>query len=170
MLLESCLSCMNHTLSDVLQWEGESRVHGHQPILPLIEKPWGSWSSLLFSSLHSPPLMGFHSFSPNRIFFHPFEVLGNLSQATEKQPLSLGSGTEDPRMSQPFVELVVPPWKAAFPIVTPQALKQISPSRKCQAPKARNANACVLHQSPSCWLWRRKSAVRIYSPYRHCCL
>lgn len=144
--------------------EGERQLHEHQSILPLTAKMWDSRTSL-FSPPRPPlPFLGFYSFSPNHIFFYAFEVLGNLSQATEKQLLSLGSSGENPRMSWPFVEFVRPPRKAAFPIVTPQALKQISPSRKFQAPKARNANACVLHQSPCCWLGRRKSSMRIYSP------
>jgi len=150
-----------HIIWCALAGQGERRVHEQQPILPVTEKAWGNQSSFFFPS---PPLLGFYSFSPNHIFFYAFEVLGNLSQAAEKQPLSLGSSGENPRMSQPFVEFVLPPCKAAFPIVIPQALKQIFPSRKFQAPKARNANACVLHQSPSCWLWRRKSSIRIYSP------
>lgn len=108
---------------------GERRFHECQPILPLTEKAWGGWSSLFFSSPFLPLLLlGFYFFSPNHIIFHVLEVLGNLSQATEKQTLSLGSSGENPRTSRPFVEFVLPHGKLRSPLSHHSHLSRFLPA------------------------------------------
>lgn len=123
--------------------ERGSKLMKYQPALSLATKAWGSRISLglLPHAVTHPSSAGVLL-----LFTKSHEVLGNLWKAMEKQPL-LGSRGENPWTSWSFWSLFSLQ-KAAFLIVTPQALMQISPSRKSQALKARNANVVCCTGAP----------------------